>query len=88
MNNFNLFISSESAESSRMIKRFEAVLEFMFEDNYSLKVINVMKDPHLAAMMKVFATPTLVRTEPLPVKYITGDISGHEGAYKILLKSK
>lgn len=88
MNNFNLFISSGDSESSRMINRFDIVLKSIFDDQYSLNIINVMEDPHLAAMMDVFGTPTLVRTEPLPVKYITGDIIGHENTYKILLRSK
>ena len=88
MNKFNLFISSENTESARMINRFDAVLKSIFEDQYSLKVINVMEDPHIATMMDVFGTPTLVRTEPLPVKHIAGDIRGHENTYKILLKSK
>jgi len=88
VNNFKLFISSKNPESLRMIDRFDSVLKSICNDQYSLSVIDVLDDPHLATMADVFSTPTLVRLEPLPVKRITGDIRGHENTYKILLKSK
>lgn len=87
MNNFKLFISSTNPESLRMINRFDTVLKSMFDDQYSLNVIDVMDDPDLATMSDVYSTPTLVRLDPLPIKRITGDIRGHENTYRILLKS-
>jgi hypothetical protein len=58
----------------------------MFNSQYSLDVVDVMDNPHLAVMSGVVSTPTLLRVKPLPSRYISGDISGHENTYKVLLK--
>jgi len=49
---------------------------------YSLKVIDVIKQPQLAEDDKILATPTLIKILPPPVARIIGDLSDRE---KVLL---
>jgi len=50
--------------------------------NSSLKVIDVMEQPHLADQDKILATPTVVRALPMPMKKFIFDLGSIE---KILI---
>lgn len=54
------------------------ILEQDFKGVYVLKLIDVLKSPHLAEEDKILATPTLARVLPPPVRKIIGDLSDRE----------
>ena len=43
-----------------------------------LEVIDLLKQPQLAAGVQIFAIPTLVRKVPVPIRKIIGDLSNTE----------
>jgi circadian clock protein KaiB len=45
---------------------------------YRTEVIDLLKNPQLAAGDQILATPTLVRTLPRPIKTVIGDLSNTE----------
>jgi circadian clock protein KaiB len=45
---------------------------------YRIQVIDLLKNPQLAAGDQILAVPTLVRTLPHPIKQIIGDLSNED----------
>ena len=45
---------------------------------YSIEVVDLVKNPKLAAGDQILAVPTLVRKLPQPLKKIIGDLSDSE----------
>ena len=47
-------------------------------NRYEIEVIDLMKNPKLAAGDQIVAIPTLVRKLPKPMKKIIGDLANEE----------
>jgi circadian clock protein KaiB len=45
---------------------------------YHLTVIDLVKDPSLASTYQILAIPTLIRSLPVPIRKIIGDLSDME----------
>ncbi|KPA19596.1 KaiB domain protein [Candidatus Magnetomorum sp. HK-1] len=74
-NIFQLFIAGEDLLSRRAIKNMKVFCEKTFQDNYSLEIIDIEREPHLAGKYKISAIPTLVKKNPLPEIRIIGDLA-------------
>ena len=77
-----LYITGTTANSQRAIKNLKSLLEGELKGIYTLKVIDVLKQPQLAEEDKILATPALTKVLPPPVRKIIGDLSDKE---KVLL---
>ena len=75
MYQLRLYIVDASKNSTKAIKDLEALLEDKFKGQYSLKIIDVLAEPELAEADKVLATPTVIKTAPVPERRIVGDLS-------------
>ncbi len=73
-----LYIAGNTYDSMRAISTLKTLLKEDFRGMYSLKVINVVKNPQLAEEDKILATPTLAKVLPLPIRRIIGDLSDRE----------
>ncbi len=78
MYDLKLYIVDETRKSMKPLSDLEAILEAELEGQYTLEVIDVLENPQKAIEDKVFATPTLVKLHPPPVKKIIGDMSTKE----------
>lgn len=58
----------ESAEVIAKIQDLEALLDDKMEHPWKLQTINVLEHPEKAIQNEVFATPTLIRNLPEPVR--------------------
>lgn len=87
MNEFKLYVSGNSAYTLDIITRFETFLNTKFPGKYTLIVVDVIENPHLAEDDEIIITPTLIRVAPQPTRRITGDIEGHELTFEMLLRS-
>lgn len=65
-----IFVTGETPSSRRQIERLETILREEFPGLYELRVVNVFKDPDAALRHDVFATPTVIRLLPKPVRQI------------------
>jgi circadian clock protein KaiB len=45
---------------------------------YTIEIIDLLKEPQLAEGDQILAIPTLVRKVPLPIRKIIGDLSNEE----------
>ena len=77
-----LYVTGVTPRSQAALKNLKKILNEDYKGVYSLKVIDVVKQPKLAEDDKILATPTLIKILPPPVARIIGDLSGRE---KILL---
>ena len=73
-----LYIAGNTPNSLRALKMLKNIMEQEFKGVYALKVIDVIKNPHLAEEDKILAIPTLSKVLPLPVRRIIGDLSDRE----------
>jgi circadian clock protein KaiB len=72
---FELYITGTLPKSNRALKELKTVCEHLLKGRYSLKVIDLLKEPARAAKAQVFAVPTLLRITPGPTRRLIGDLS-------------
>lgn len=77
-----LYVTGKTARSESAIKNLREICSSGFADNYELTVVDVLESPQLAEDDKILATPTLIKTLPIPIRRIIGDLSDKE---KVLL---
>lgn len=73
--NLRLYIAGETARSITAVKNLQELCKQYLPADYRIEVIDLLKDPHLAAGDQILAVPTLVRRLPPPLKKIIGDLS-------------
>lgn len=81
---FKLFISGMSVKSVKAIENFKKLSEAHFKENCEFEIIDISIDPDKALDYQIFAIPTLIKTEPEPVKTIIGDLSDTSKVLKFL----
>lgn len=59
-------------------ENLKKIAEEYLPGRYHIEVIDLMKNPMLAAGDQILATPTLVRKLPPPIRKIIGDLSNTE----------
>lgn len=75
MPELKLYIVGETRKSMSLLNDLKSTLESALKGDYSLEVVDVLEDPQRAIDDKVFATPTLVKVHPPPVRKVIGDLS-------------
>ena len=73
-----LYIAGQTVKSVTAIANLKRICETHLAGRFSLEVIDLRENPHLAAGDQVLAIPTLVRRLPQPIKKIIGDLSNEE----------
>jgi circadian clock protein KaiB len=81
---FRLFISSDNATAEKTLSSIHQLLEQGLDSPYSLKVIDIKKNPEQAIINQVVVTPTLVRVEPKPVRRIVGQFDDIQRVLSII----
>jgi circadian clock protein KaiB len=77
-----LFVTSASSRTATAIANLRAICEQELEGRYELEIIDVLEHPEVAEHEKILATPTLIKSLPLPLRRVIGDLSNTE---KVLL---
>lgn len=73
-----LYIAGETARSRAAIENLRKICELYLDSDYSIEVIDLLKNPGLARGDQIVALPTLVRKIPVPMRKIIGDLSNTE----------
>jgi circadian clock protein KaiB len=73
-----LFVSGASGLSARAIHDVRDLCDVHLRDGVHLTVIDVHARPEAAIERRVNVVPALVRTWPLPVRRVVGDLSQTE----------
>ena len=73
-----LYIAGQTPKSVLALKNITKYCQVHLAGQYSIEVIDLLKNPQLAEGDQIFAIPTLVRKFPEPLRKIIGDLSNEE----------
>lgn len=70
-----LFIAGVSPRSQRTIENLRRICATYLAGRYTLEVVDIYQQPHLAEDNQIVAAPTLLKLAPAPVRRLIGDLS-------------
>lgn len=73
-----LYIAGRSPKSVAAFANLKKLCDEHLAGRYQIEVIDLVKNPQLAAGDQIIAIPTLVRKLPEPLRKIVGDLSNTE----------
>ncbi len=73
-----LYVAGKTSRSVIALANLKKICIEHLKGSYSIEVIDLLENPHLAKRDQIFAIPTLIRRLPTPVKKIIGDLSATE----------
>ena len=73
-----LYVTGSTLLSTRAIENIEALIREELRASYTCEIVDVLERPDLAEQDGIFATPTLIRRAPHPVRKLIGDLSDRE----------
>ena len=76
--NLRLYIAGETSRSLAAVRNLQELCRQYLPTDYRIEVIDLSRNPQLAAGDQILAVPTLVRRLPPPLKKIIGDLSNVE----------
>ncbi len=76
--NLRLYIAGKTSRSMTAVRQLRQICDQHLAGKCSVEVIDLLKNPHLAAGDQIVAVPTLVRRLPPPLKRLIGDLSSAE----------
>ncbi len=79
-----LFITGQSVKADTAIDNLRALFAETSPDAFKLTIIDVLENPQAAEDAFVLATPTLIKTAPLPVRRAIGDLSDRDSLLRSL----
>jgi circadian clock protein KaiB len=73
-----LYIAGLTPRSKRAIENIQRICEEELKGRYELEIVDVYQQPEIAATQQIIAAPTLIKTLPLPLRRVIGDLSDTE----------
>ncbi|HTD66727.1 MAG TPA: circadian clock KaiB family protein [Candidatus Limnocylindria bacterium] len=73
-----LYIAGQTPKSIAAFANLKKICETHLPGRYKIEVVDLLKQPQLAAGDQIVAIPTLVRKLPEPLRRIVGDLSNTE----------
>ena len=73
-----LYVAGNTPNSIAAFVNLKEICENHMGGKYDIELIDLLRNPQLAAGDQIIAVPTLVRRLPHPVKKIIGDLSNRE----------
>jgi circadian clock protein KaiB len=73
-----LFVTGNTRRSLKAVENIRRICEQHLKGRYDLEVIDLYQQPELAAREQLLAAPTLIKTQPLPVRRMVGDMANED----------
>lgn len=70
-----LYVVEDTANGMRAIRNLQKITELIPKEEYTVEVIDILKNPELAIEDCIIATPTLIKAYPYPPRRVIGDLS-------------
>jgi len=70
-----LYVAGKLYKNNKAINNLQKYCEKHLEGRYTIEVIDLLENPHLAEGQQIIATPTLIKRLPEPVRILIGDLS-------------
>ena len=77
-----LYVSGSSPRSVRAIENIGKLCKERLHGRYKLEVVDLHQQPERASEAQVVAAPTLIKTFPLPIRRLVGDLADIEKVWK------
>ena len=72
---FYLYVAGHTPETISTLANLKKICEKHFPSHYKINIIDLLKKPHLAKEMQIFAIPTTIKKTPSPPLRLIGDFS-------------
>ena len=72
---FQLFVTGSTGKSALAISNAKRVFEEHLKGRYSLEIVDLYQQPHLAQGSEIVAVPTLIKRAPGTICQFIGDLS-------------
>jgi len=76
--NLRLYVAGQTPKSIAAFANLKKICEQHLKGQYTIEVVDLLKNPKLAKGDQILAIPTLVRKLPPPLRKIIGDLSNTE----------
>jgi circadian clock protein KaiB len=70
-----LYVTGATARSLRAIANVKAVCEQYLKGRYDLEVVDIYRRPELLRQDQIVAVPALIKSLPVPLRLLVGDLS-------------
>ncbi len=70
-----LYVTGRTPRAERAIANLQQLCLRELKGRFEIEVIDVLEHPQIAEDEKILATPTLIKSLPLPQRRIIGDLS-------------
>ncbi len=73
-----LYVTGRTPGCLRAYANLKTICETHLSGRFWIEVVDLQQNPQLAKVDEIIAIPTLVRTFPLPIRKVIGDLSNTE----------
>ena len=77
-----LYVSGMSPKSMEAIENIKRLCDEHLRDAFELEIIDIYKNPEVAAQQQIVFSPSLIKRLPLPKKTLIGNFSDTEKVIK------
>ncbi len=80
----SLYVSGMSPKSMQAIENIKQLCDEHLKDAFELEIIDIYKNPEIAAEQQIVFSPSLIKTLPSPRKILIGNLSDSAKVIKAL----
>jgi circadian clock protein KaiB len=73
-----LYVTGQTPRSVKSIDNLKRFCEKHLKGQYEMEVIDIYQQPALASENQIIAAPTLIKSLPLPLRRLVGDLSNQD----------
>ena len=73
-----LYVTGLTPRSTRAITTVRDVCEKHLQGRYELEIVDVYQQPGRISADQIIATPTLVKSQPSPQRFVVGDMADRQ----------
>jgi len=73
-----LYVAGISPRSQQAIRSVKEICEQHLKDRYQLEIVDIYQHPEALKDAQIIAAPTLIKTLPLPLRRLIGDMTSRD----------
>jgi circadian clock protein KaiB len=73
-----LYVTGQTPRSRAAIENLQHICEENLARRYTLEIVDIYQNPEACREQQIVAAPTLIKSLPLPLRRIIGDLSDQE----------
>jgi circadian clock protein KaiB len=76
--NLRLYVAGQTPRTAAALANLKKICEQHLAGRYEIEMVDLLRNPQLAAGDQILAVPTLVRKLPPPMKKLIGDLADED----------